>query len=422
MNANKWTFLFVAVFAFFSMFISSVAQIALFSILIYSIFSGYYRKIDRNIMILFALSLSFLLLNVYIGIEGFPETRKLQWKEFTRIILFWAVFPLSFFISKKIAKINLILILSLCGFVLGIITCGDFVEIIVSMKRTGFHLRPVSFSLYAGMFLLGIFVFFEDFISEILKKPIWQRSFLFFVFSFVLLVITFSFFVSQSRSGFIALAVSLGAAVVLKLIYKKRIFPVQGKKLLVGVTCLLFLAVFIYTYQAFSSRFSGEWNTFSDQLTSTGSQFVPNTSIGYRTKIYEYGLKILWEKPFLGWGGGSTQQVMARSGDEVLRMETGNWYDHFHNFLIESMVRYGFIGCLLIAGYLALVFSGYKKILKRPTIGNHVIFFVTGLLMIAIWSMFDYRHNHYDWRFFWLVFAGTAMAYAEGSHEPSADN
>ena len=70
--------------------------------------------------------------------------------------------------------------------------------------------------------------------------------------------------------------------------------------------------------------------------------------IGIRSQILGVGWEAWLERPFLGWGAGADEWVLARSGNEEL-LRRG--FSHLHNDVLIHLVEYGVAGALF---YMAL--------------------------------------------------------------------
>jgi O-antigen ligase len=86
-------------------------------------------------------------------------------------------------------------------------------------------------------------------------------------------------------------------------------------------------------------------------------------------------------------------------------------YDHLHNSYLELLVRFGLVGAALAAVLLGLLFRATWRAWRQGVLPeDHALWLVGTLAFTAVWCLTDFRSQHHDWRYFWLLLAGSAYA------------
>ncbi|MEW8046739.1 MAG: hypothetical protein AB2805_09625, partial [Candidatus Thiodiazotropha sp.] len=55
---------------------------------------------------------------------------------------------------------------------------------------------------------------------------------------------------------------------------------------------------------------------------------------------------------------------------------------------------------------------------KRVSI-YFLAFLMSNFMLIAIYSLTDFRHLHWNWRFYWLIIAGATLAFGLATYRPT---
>jgi O-antigen ligase len=95
-------------------------------------------------------------------------------------------------------------------------------------------------------------------------------------------------------------------------------------------------------------------------------------STSERIKLYEAAFSLWKEAPVVGWGWGSTSEVVPKI------YTIGNEYPHFHSTYAQLIVELGFLGIIIIIIFLSAclmnIKDGLKKIRTGVPIGVYQIF------------------------------------------------
>jgi O-antigen ligase len=92
--------------------------------------------------------------------------------------------------------------------------------------------------------------------------------------------------------------------------------------------------------------------------------------------------------------------------------EHGKWLPHLHSAYIDMSVQFGLLG--LAWASLILWLMG-RTAVKNYQAGvmpkRYLLFFFAVFVFALVWSIFDYRTVHRDWRFSWILLAGTLFSF-----------
>jgi O-antigen ligase len=144
---------------------------------------------------------------------------------------------------------------------------------------------------------------------------------------------------------------------------------------------------------------------------------LPRTSVGYRLDVQVFGLQRWLERPWLGWGAGASEYLISHSNNpRLLHPSKGgslDWMDHLHNSYLETLASFGIVGTGLLAAAGGLLIRGLIQSYRAGRVPlDYFLFLLGGLLMTAVWSLFDFRLLHGEWRAYWLLLAGLAHSFA----------
>ena len=86
--------------------------------------------------------------------------------------------------------------------------------------------------------------------------------------------------------------------------------------------------------------------------------------------------------------------------------------DQLHNTYLEILVRFGIVGALLlITGALLLIRAVFRAYGAGLMPRDYFLFLLGSFGLVAVWSLFDFRALHTDWRAYWACLAGTAYTF-----------
>ena len=151
-------------------------------------------------------------------------------------------------------------------------------------------------------------------------------------------IITVFLLMLKSRSGFIAMTI-----VSIWIIFD--IFFIEKRKIVSLITLLLISILYITIFNL--NQFSGRYYNAIDKMSNNSTKNQPNeSSISQRKFIYLNSLKIILEKPFLGYGTGDVKQTL----NKLYNKEQTNFksYLNAHNQFLQTSIALGLIGLILL--------------------------------------------------------------------------
>ncbi|RRD58907.1 O-antigen ligase family protein [Comamonadaceae bacterium OH2545_COT-014] len=150
---------------------------------------------------------------------------------------------------------------------------------------------------------------------------------------------------SQSRGGWLALALALPVLLALAWRFLPRRLMARGSATLALALGALVLAL----HAPLQSRLA----LVAQEVQLFEQQGEANTSVGQRLAHWQLAWDMGREKPLWGWGGA---EYVREKADRARRGETSHavtGYDHVHNEMLDIFVRRGLLGVLgLLAFYL----------------------------------------------------------------------
>jgi O-antigen ligase len=204
---------------------------------------------------------------------------------------------------------------------------------VVTTQHGGWIYGPyVNHAYYAG--LMEMLVPFPLLLAIDNRGEKASRAF----FLFASVVMCSTIFLSQSLGGMIAFAVELG---VLSLLLFRNRRSAYREILLLGVLCLALIAWLAWLRpEGLVERIARLLNPISD-AGATG-----------RVAILKDSLKMLRQRPFLGWGLGTFSVVYP----SFRSFFTNLWVNEAHNDFVQTLVETGIVGFIFAAAYLVLLF------------------------------------------------------------------
>jgi len=138
-------------------------------------------------------------------------------------------------------------------------------------------------------------------------------------------------------------------------------------------TVMLALAVIIIVSVALAGRFRNAYHeAVGDIAASETGQY--ETSLGKRYVIWQVALNAIPEHPILGFGPDSPRRLMEER--TVKLTGTSVIYSHFHDVILNEMVRAGIVGTLAL---LSMIVVPFYFCLRAPR--DKIAAFGFGLLM-----------------------------------------
>ncbi|MBB1125321.1 O-antigen ligase family protein [Thiospirillum jenense] len=149
------------------------------------------------------------------------------------------------------------------------------------------------------------------------------------------------------------------------------------------------------------------------QAIMTGHATIDNTSsLGLRWYAHQFGLVQWQQRPWLGWGAGATQTLILNSSvnrPDILTDNRQVWRP-LHNSYLELLVQLGVIGLGLFAAIIMTLLLTLWNRKNQSTLPDDLkVFLIVTWVLLLVWSAFDFRALHQDWRAYWSFLAGMTL-------------
>lgn len=362
----------------------------------------------------------FVAARAYLAAVEMPDSAEQQWKEAVRWIQLLLFGLVAWPLWQRPSRVRWAAMLAAAGLVVGtlvaLVSPEGTREAWLEGRFGGYMAKPIAFAFYASVVLLGLAVFCGPTLMLSAKPMGGRRLALFALLWSVLLLLTWAFLASQSRGPLLAAV----AVIPLAMVWRYRIVAWmagvgRGGVLIGGVLLALLLAVLVSPQM---DRVQGEAGAIF-AIVEQGLDSTPLNSATLRLHMWEYGLRKWAERPLLGWGPGSVEPLLAASGQHALNY-LGQPWDHLHNAYVQVLLTLGAVGALLFLGIVAGLLRSLWQRYRAGEVGREeTIFLVCNFLLIAIYSITDFRHLNPDWRMYWLLLAGMTFALGRGASEPA---
>lgn len=265
-------------------------------------------------------------------------------------------------ISRRYALLAIIV----GGIFSGVISLYE--SVVLGITRVGVVINQIPFALYAAITLIIAIYALATYKSKWMKSAIWLA----------LAGSAFAIVMSEVRGVWLAL-------VCVAVFYALS----QFKKLTIGKASLI-AAIALMALFALSSIAEVE-----RRISETKSEFVemengnPDTSIGIRFQLWRSAIEIIKSHPVMGAGTDSYKNEMLSQHQQGLITSTALSFKdaHFHNQYLDSYVRYGIIGLILVISvFLSPVVSSYliKSDFLSMNVSITVLLFVAGLTDVPL--------------------------------------
>ncbi|MEA3276524.1 MAG: O-antigen ligase family protein [Pseudomonadota bacterium] len=321
--------------------------------------------------------------------------------------------PFAYFAAGRADRIGRLLLLMLLGFVIGFLREVDWAAFDAAFFSTRFetYLPAVAFGMFTGLGVLGLFALRHRFLNST-SGPV-ARGAVLVAWGLLLAILLEGLVLSYSRGSWLAFAIAGLLLLFLEWRAKRRD---PSSRVRSGLTTTLLVLLVLVSLAATQldlvrERVSAESETVSTLLGGDLTQ-VPSDSVGLRAHALRYALDSWRERPWFGWGAGSSRYFLEHSDRPELMTGPADWMPHLHNAYLEIPFQFGLLG-LILAGALLwfLVAAAADACRNAEAPGDLCRYFFVVLVFVAIWNLVDYRLVRHDWRFFWILFAGSAYSF-----------
>jgi len=344
----------------YSLFHISVPQIGSLSLIFLilgtlPIFIVYKNKIFKTpIMILLILILVTQILSWINSLIYLPEFANTL-PTIDRLGKLFIFIFIAYWLKGSIKNITYLWLFFCFGFLMTIISNVDLVTIFqhgFDQPRVDFLIKNTQWdSMLSGTSLLISFALFYNTLISIKFSKTMKVLLLLITFMFILLF-TYFVIITQSRQVWLGLfsAMTIGAFSYL------FIYKIVNLKIIFTLPIFILSIIFIFTSSHIvQDRIHEESNVVSSIFDTNSS--IKMSSIGVRVNSWLDASEWIQKHPLVGLDSEAIPQVIQQSTrfNDILKSR----YGHLHNFFIETLVAYGFIGFILI---LALYYFIIKSI------------------------------------------------------------
>lgn len=402
-------------FAFFSLLSIAASHVAMAIMLIAFVLSPAARKsmFRQPIFWLCIGTLVYILVRTTGAVNEFPEAENtLKHGQGWALLMFFPL--LAWWMSRNPARIPVVMILMILGFSVGILSTLDLdmFNRILRGERLGFHFnKAIIFGFHCAVALLAIGIFAPLWLSQIQPTSRLKKTLLVVAIAIALLFFAQGLIISKSRgvwlSMILTIPVILATAYLFRTDSRPKISSLGPFALLISAAAIVVISL---NWSAISFRLAYERQGLGTAFTQ-GLDKAPLGSGTFRLHLWQFGLEHWRERPLLGLGPGSTRYLLAQENNEALRNPNGPPFDHLHSGYFELLFQLGLVGAVLFLACLVLLVGGLLRGFREASFSRQLLLFLLGnFVLIAVYSLTDFRHLQWNWRFYWLIISGATFA------------
>lgn len=170
-----------------------------------------------------------------------------------------------------------------------------------------------------------------------------------------------------------------------------------------ALTAALIAAVF---GEALASRIAADGESRA-QVFAGDVAAVGEDALGLRVRMLVTALRLVAEAPLAGHGPGAVTSLLAREDGAL----GAAGFTHLHNVFADLLVRVGLLGSAVVHALFAWVALAAWAARRRGLMPFDTWLAVSAMLLLALLcNQTDLRLAGWDWRFFWVLVAGVAVA------------
>lgn len=372
-------------------------------------------------------------------VAGLPLGR--QWEAAFSWAQLAVMVPIAYALWGDERLILRLLLLTLIGLLLGTLWRLDWAMLMADTdaflrSRPGFGFPALGYALYAGTALIGLLA---------LRQRCWYRAdgrlrwWAIPLWLVAVALLAQGVVLTQSRGSWLGLILVglLGAGLWIGARWRARrrgqARPIPRLPLLAVALGLLLL---IGLNGGEIRDRLGEEQEVAEQLLRGEVPADQISSITLRWHAQRFGLAQWLQRPWFGWGPGASHQLMTETVAESAAEDgrprgTGLWHPldgvlkHLHNSYLELLTQLGLVGFgLWMTIGLMLLWPLYDAVRRAQLSADLGLFLILALLYLALWSLFNFRMVHQDFRGYWALLGGAALSiglYRRGAVDGSRD-
>lgn len=336
-----------------------------------------------------------------------PETRETRYV-LKPVLVFLVAFGMGIIARPYRWALLLLALLGLAVYLPTTIGSGQWINAWAGNREDfGIH-NAQHTAMFFGTALIGIVCFMHRAIKASSRR--W-RLVMIFLMILSLAVAVFGLIATQTRAAWlgITIATAIGLITAVCLIWRKqdKSFGKGHKKAVFGLALLLLFGFVLAGLNApervkapltNSQSGSGGLLTIEGYSSLPEQNSDPRTSHGVRLVSWRVAFEWLKERPLMGWGPGSTKDLINQS--EFFSDQFKKNFGHLHNSFIESLVANGLIGSAILLAMTAWI--GYAALAAYRNGRMPADVFVFALSFFGFWTAINlfesytlYTTGHY---------------------------
>lgn len=401
-STEKIGYLGVFTFLFFAWFGNAVGTIGLsLSIIAFVTMKGNGQSVlfQDPLVILFFVFFLYVIGRTVWAIIEFPHLLEMNIHQARVWLSPFMFIPMAWWLSRYSHGVYFALLIVLVGILLSILRLTDWpsCHVFVGNIRCGFGFQIVFSALILGASIYGLLIFAPRLIGKYSLSWLW-----FLRMSLWLILVTMNAYfliLTQTRTMWGILAVLLPGGLCARYWHEIKDI-VRGKNstgFFLGLIVLLLLAILAWNNRpVLSLRIERTMKDCQALKTfNLNPENIQNNALGLRFAMMRQGYNKWLERPFWGWGTAGINYPCFFSN---INKKTG-YMTHLHNTYLEILARFGLVGGIILLLMVVYLFYGLHVSYKDRVIERDFYCFALGILMmLAIWSFFDYQMSLLDFR------------------------
>jgi O-antigen ligase len=330
--------------------------------------------------------------------------------DWAKLLLF---IPLAYWAAGRPDRVRLILLLGLAGFTLATFRKIDWATFDAAFFSTRFesYLPAIAFGMFAGLGALGLLATRRAFWA--VRERRWQRWLAVGLWAVWLLIMLEGLLLSQSRGSWLGFLGGLAVLVLLEWRTRPAMTAPRTRRRWPAILLIVAVLGVILSsqYQTIGMRLTDQTDTLQQVMSGDVTE-VTSDPVGLRVNALLFTVEKWRERPWFGWGAGTSREWIASSGRADTLLDNVNWLPHLHNAYAETLFQFGTVGLLLaVALVWALVRATGDECRGGRLPADLCRLFLITLVFVLIWNLFNYRVVRSDWMVFWILLAGSAYSF-----------
>lgn len=330
--------------------------------------------------------------------------------------------PFAYWVERRPQHIAPLLLLFVLGLAFGFLRKVDWSALDLSFFTTQFwgYLPPLALGMFSALGVIGLLVCRASLVAVARRGGRWWLVIP--AYAALLALMLEMLMLSFSRSSWLSLVVCLSLWGLLAA--GRALRARDAAQLRRGLWTVLIVVALLATAiglnrETLLARFASEDATLG-QIAAGRVTEDNRSSLALRLHAWRFGYALWSERPWFGWGAGTSGYWIEHSG--LPQLKDGDlWLSDLHNTYLELLFQLGLVGLAL---FLALVWLLVRDTARgcrgaggpappRDWAGPAPC--LCDLLLLvgvfaALWVLTDHRATNHDWRFFWILVAGSGYA------------